>query len=210
MFYLVGGAPRTGKTTIAKYLSKELQIPWISTDTLESVVSQYVPLEKRGELFPKNIIRTETNQSNDEMYSRYSSEEIKAAYFKQAEVLWDALKAFIESEHQYEHEYILEGYHIPPELVMQMGDEYPMKSIFVGREDIEVVLESITSSTQKSDWVISKTKDAQTFSKIAEMLVSFSRDVRVEAEKRNLPYFEIGRDFNGDINRAIQCLMDAR
>src|SRR4051812_42769122 len=110
MFYFIGGAPRTGKTTIAKSLAKELGVSWISTDTLESVISEYIPEEK----FPKNLIREETDQSNDVMYTQYSTDEIKFAYFKQAEAVQDTLMRFVECESQNGREYIFEGYHILP------------------------------------------------------------------------------------------------
>jgi len=42
MIYLIGGAPRCGKTKVAKQLSKKLGIPWISADSLEGVVAAYV------------------------------------------------------------------------------------------------------------------------------------------------------------------------
>ena len=64
MFYLIGGAPRTGKTTLAKQLSKKLVLPWISTDTLESVVLKYFSDEELPLKFPKSVIRRETKQSN--------------------------------------------------------------------------------------------------------------------------------------------------
>ncbi len=38
MIYLIGGPPRCGKTTLAKEMSKKLEIPWISSDALEVVV----------------------------------------------------------------------------------------------------------------------------------------------------------------------------
>ncbi|MEK7530422.1 MAG: hypothetical protein AAB573_00995 [Patescibacteria group bacterium] len=206
MFYLIGGTPRAGKTTIAKRLSGELGVPWISTDTIETVVSEYVPEDKYAELFPKGVVRKETNQSNDLMYSKYSADEIKTLYFRQAATLWDALVKFIECEFRYEHEYILEGYHIPPELVVQLQETYPIRSVFVGRENATEALEAILQSTQKGDWVLTKTQNKETFPKIAQMLSVFSRDVRIEAEKRDLHYIDIGADFSKGVNQAVQFL----
>jgi 2-phosphoglycerate kinase len=210
MFYLIGGTPRSGKTTIAKRLSRELNIPWITTDTLETIVSKYAPQDRFQELFPKTMVRKETNQSNDEMYEKYSAKEIKDLYIKQAETLWDALIAFIECESRCEHDYVLEGFHIPPELIVEMRETYPMKSIFVGRENEKEMLEAITKGTKKDDWVINKTINPEIFSKIAKMLALFSTDVRTEAEKRGLKYLDMGTDLEKNVAEALEYLKDSK
>lgn len=38
MIYLITGSPGCGKTTLAKNLSNQLSIPWISANTLESII----------------------------------------------------------------------------------------------------------------------------------------------------------------------------
>ncbi len=38
---LIGGAPTVGKTFIAKELSKKLFLPWISTDTIRSLMQEF-------------------------------------------------------------------------------------------------------------------------------------------------------------------------
>lgn len=97
MIYLIGGPPRCGKTTVAKLLSKKLDIPWISTHTLESIVSvtlkQAYGAEDKGitEAFPKDEIRKATEHSNDRMYTEYTPEEIAQAYIKQAGATSEAI-----------------------------------------------------------------------------------------------------------------------
>jgi len=54
---LIGGPPRCGKTTLAKRVSHELGIPWISTDAFDDIVKEYVPAEERDKLFPKTVLR---------------------------------------------------------------------------------------------------------------------------------------------------------
>lgn len=206
MFYLIGGAPRAGKTTVAKQLSSDLGVPWISTDTLETIVSKYVSEDTFAQLFPKTVVRRETKQSNDLMYTEHSAQEIKDLYIKQAETLWHALKTFIECESRCGHDYILEGYHIPPELIIQLQDQYPMQSIFLGREDAIATLDAITKGSATDDWVINKTVDNNTFPKIAEMLALFGREVRTEAEKRGLRYLDMGTDLEVATREAVRYL----
>ena len=206
MFYFIGGAPRAGKTTVAKRLSKELGVPWISTDTLEAVVSEYVAEETFPLIFPKSVLRRDTQQSNDELYGSYSAENIVAAYFEQARGLRAALGAFLASEETYDHSYILEGYHLLPEIVNDLAKKYSVQSIFVGREDVAATLKAIRESTQKNDWVISKTIHEGTFSKIADMLVLFSSHIKSAAEKHDLQYIDVGADFDSSVARSVQYL----
>ena len=49
MIYLIGGSPRSGKTTLSKKLAKELDIPYISTDYLRLVAMEYFKGEDKSE-----------------------------------------------------------------------------------------------------------------------------------------------------------------
>ena len=43
---LIGGAPTIGKSFLAKKLSEEMKIPWISTDTIREFMREVVRIEK--------------------------------------------------------------------------------------------------------------------------------------------------------------------
>lgn len=203
MFYLIGGAPRNGKTIIAKQLSKELGIPWISTDTLESVVSQYVSEDKFYDFFPKNKLRKETNNSNDEMYSVYSSQQILDAYVSQGKSLAQAIEVFIQSESYYDHSYIIEGHHLHPSLIAELETKFNIKPIFIGRDDANQINGAISKSQQKNDWVIIKTKDKETFPKIAIMLSKFSSFIRNEAAKYGYDYVSMEGNFDERVEEVV-------
>ena len=48
---LIGGMPTGGKTTIAKNLSKQLNLPWISTDQVGQIMREVATREKHPKLF---------------------------------------------------------------------------------------------------------------------------------------------------------------
>ena len=204
MFYLIGGSPRSGKTTIAKELSRKLNIPWISTDTLESVVIKYTDDNILPALFPKSVMRRSTNQSNDEMYTKYTSEQIVNAYIDQGNSLAKGIEMFIECEASYDNDYILEGYHILPELVLKLEKKFPVKTVFVGREDEMQTLEDITKNPQVNDWVITKTKNIQTYSLIAKMLKVFSLRLKKEAEENKGEYFSMDNNFKETLQKIVE------
>jgi len=206
MFYLIGGTPRTGKTSLAKTLFKEIDVSWISTDTIESVVSRYVSEKDFAGLFPKSLVRRETEYSNDIMYEKYSSSEIVELYFKQAESLEQALEVFLESEARYGHSYIVEGYHITPSLTAKLQKSFKVRSVFLGREDKEDIRKSITVDTGPTNWVVGKTKKTETFDKITDMIVEFGEKVRQGAESYDQRYCSMDGDFKENSKEALAYL----
>lgn len=203
MFYLIGGTPRSGKTTIAKALSKKLHIPLISTDTLESVVLEYIPESEIPILFPKKNMRIQTHNSNDVMYSQFTPEQIVEAYTQQGISMRKAITAFILSESSEGHNYIIEGHHITPELVSILEQRFELKAVFVGREDRNKTLEAMTNNPSHNDWVIEKTKNPQTFPLIAEMLAQYSSKFKKEAGKYNYSYIPMEDNFLETVQNTV-------
>jgi adenylate kinase family enzyme len=64
MIYLIGGSPRSGKTTVAKKLAAVLGISWISADTLQGLAKHFTPLSEHTKKFPINALRKNTKNSN--------------------------------------------------------------------------------------------------------------------------------------------------
>lgn len=198
MFYFIGGAPRCGKTILAGRLSKKLGIPWISADTLESIVSSYVSEQDYDAFFPKSKMRRETGGGNDLMYERYSTEQITGAYILQASSTWKALETFVACESLYGHDYIFEGHQIHPEFFEKLRKKFPdtpFKAVFLGRSDNDTVVRSATEHAGSSDWFTQKTIDVAVYPKIADMITSYSDYFEKEATKYTLPYFSMDTDF---------------
>lgn len=62
MIYLISGSSRCGKTTLAQFLSKQLSIPWLATDTLKSIVSECISSSDFNKMFPKSVMRRQTKK----------------------------------------------------------------------------------------------------------------------------------------------------
>jgi len=197
--YLVGGSPRTGKTTLAKKLAQQLEISCVSTDDLESIALSTVLESEYPKLFPKKIMRIETHQSNDEMYDKYSAKAIVEAYLKQATSVYKTIKQEIGSISE-NSSLILEGYHVTPELVDELSTSYEIKVLFLGRESLENTSSSIKKGTEENNWVINKTKHEETFLKIAEMIQLFSFEIKEKAKERGFEY----RNMDGDFSQKLK------
>ncbi len=209
MIYLIGGAPRCGKTTIAKKLSKKLQIPWISADTIEGIVVANTPQKNIKKLFPKSIIRKKTKQSNDIMYSKYSAKEIKDSYEQQAKSSWKGIDVMIEQEIKEGNNFIIEGHQVHPRLIDLITKKHGKKnicSLIVTRFNVDGIVEGCLKHKAKNDWFIQKTKNKKTFYKIAEIIRRYSNFFDKEAEKYKINVINVDTRFLSQINKIVKIL----
>lgn len=206
MIYLIGGAPKCGKTTLAKKLAVQFQIPWISADTLQNIVWAYTPEEKLSALFPHSFLRGE---DNDELYSEHSPEEIVKNYVSQGETTYDAISMMAETYLTDEDDFIVEGYQVTPEIVdrifKKFGKEH-VKGVFLVKYDEQKFVQDIHKSTTPNDWILRKTKDEATFSKIAKMIAEYSRYFEREAKKYQLQIFNMDDGFTEQLDAIEKYL----
>ena len=199
MIYLIGGVPRSGKTTIAKKLSKDLNVSWISVDTLEGLARHFTPKQDYAKKFPKNIMRVGTGNSNDRMYSKYSSSQITKAYITQAKSSWEVIKVLIEWLIGENHNYIIEGHQIHPKLATQLLKKYSkskIKVVFLTRHNIKTIIVSAKQGKDPNDWFITKTKLESTYQKIATMLSEYGDYLKAEAKNNKLNCYDMDNGFN--------------
>lgn len=209
MIYLIGGAPKCGKTTLAKKLSQKLKISWVSSDTLEVVAMDYVwkyAPEKFDMLYPHSAMK---GKNNDETYSLFSPTLIAKNYLVQAKATHAAIDMFSICEIKDGHDYIIEGYHVTPQLAAKLIKKYGrehIRALFLIKKDTEKFVKDIEKTTTQNDWIIKNTKHKDTYNKIAEMVKHFSVAIEKEAKKYDLPMFYMDEQFTDKIKRAISSL----
>lgn len=206
MIYLIGWPPKCGKTTLAKELSKSLGIPWVSTDTLQCIIKPYI--NDNEEFLKKFPATSQRWKDNDEKYIKYSSDEIIGAYKQQAKTVYQAIDMFMICEIMDGNDFIIEGYHIEPELVTELNLKYPnkVKSIFLINSDKEKFVWNIKKSTTPNDWIIARTNNDWTYLKIANMICKYSDFFKIESEKYGFKIFNMDNDFDNQIKKAIKYL----
>jgi len=203
MIYLIGGPPKCGKTTLAKKLSKELGVSWISSDTLQSVAQAYIEKKDYSERFPWSAIRKETGRSNDAAYEKYSAEEIVGFYRKQAKATYPAIEMVVVSELNDGNDYIIEGYQIEPEFAAFLVGKYKnVKAVFLIKSDKEKFVQDIKKTTTPNDWIIARTEDKKIYEKIAEMIMEYGKVIASEAQKHNLKVFNLDDEFEGKLGEV--------
>ena len=210
MIYLIGGPPKCGKTTLAKKLAAEYQIPWISADTLQNIVWTYTPKEKQIKLFPHRFVREE---SNDTFYSKHSPEEIVKNYIVQGRTTYDAISMMAETYLADKDDFIVEGYQVTPEIadliLKKFGKEH-IKAVFLVKYDEQKFIQDIHKSTTPNDWILRKTKNEETFEKIAKMIAEYSHYFEEEAKKYHLNIINMDENFNEQIDKIVKYLKNEK
>jgi 2-phosphoglycerate kinase len=217
MIYLIGGPPRCRKTTVTKILAEQLGIPWLSADTLESVVSQTL-LEVYGSkknshytaLFPKDALRRATDGSNDHLYSSNTPATISEAYRIQGETTKKAIETMVACEISEGHDYIIEGYQVHPALAYYLSQEkYPsqVRTLFIVKQDLDSVTVGLKANVGHNDWAQLKTATETTYLKIAEMITVYSKWFIQEAHRTNQPFLDMDSGgFDNQVKYAVEQL----
>ncbi|MFA5127629.1 MAG: hypothetical protein WC457_01320 [Patescibacteria group bacterium] len=211
MIYLIGAPPRCGKTTLAKKMSKQTKIPWISCDTLDSITHAYIPKNQWQKKYPYSSLRKRGGaRNNDEFYSMYTPKKIMTVLKKEAETVYGAIDAIVACEIADGNDYIIEGYHIVPEFAKKMINKYGkqnVRAVFLTKFDENKFAVDVHRSTTPNDWLIVLTKKEETFIKVGKMVSLFSHDFEKEANKFGLKSMNMDTRFNEQINLAIKYLL---
>ncbi len=210
MIYLIGGPPKCGKTTLAKKMSKQLGIPWISADTLQSIGREYSSSLELKNKYPHASMR-KGNKNNDSFYNKYTTPEIIAAYRKQAKATALAIETLILCEITDGNDYIIEGYQITPSLAVKLRKKHgpdKISAIFLSKRDSKEFVRNIKKSTTPNDWILANTKKEKTFEKIADMIGQYSIYFESEAKKSDLNYIDLSQSFEAKLPQAIKILLD--
>lgn len=209
MVYLIGGAPRCGKTILAKRLAKQLSMSWISADTLESIAKQYIPKENHARFFPKDLIREKTKSSNDIMYTDYTADEILSAYVIQSKTSWDAISMLVECMICDKETIIIEGHQIHPKLISELTEKYgeqSIRAIILTKGDVNQIVETARKGQSDNDWFIKKSINPEIHYKIGEMLSKYSNYFSEEAKKYEIAEMGYKGNFEDQLNLAREKL----
>lgn len=109
---LIGGAPTAGKSFVAAQLSRELGIPWISTDQIREIMRATVPPAEYPALFKHQ------GMSGEEFLTTYAAEEIVQSEIDQAEETWRGIVTLVKEPYPWKS-LIVEGVAVLPHLVVQ-------------------------------------------------------------------------------------------
>lgn len=208
MIYLIGGAPRTGKTTLAKKLSSKLKISWVSTDTLEVIAREYISKKDLEKAYPYTTLRREKGaRNNDEFYNKHSTKKIIRLLKAQAATNQPAVEAMVANEIDNGNDYILEGYHLIPSFVAKLIKKYGkrnFKTVFLTKFNPKQFAKDVHKSATPNDWLIVLTKKKETFVKVGKMVAEYSDFFEKGAKKYGFECVNMDEDFSSKIKKLIK------
>ncbi|MGB0388355.1 MAG: hypothetical protein ACPGWR_26345 [Ardenticatenaceae bacterium] len=180
MIYLIGGAPRCGKSILAQQLSAKLKIGWISTDVLIQLLKA------------KNVPGTKVEWNA-------APEAISAA----AEWFLPCLERFVWSVSSLAESYVIEGVDFLPAQIAPLSAQYQIRSVFLGCS--KMTLERLDQFPGCSRGYASLPNPLR--QKIVHDVPLWSEFVRQEAQRFGYPYVDTSHDFP---SRLRQALLTAR
>jgi 2-phosphoglycerate kinase len=195
---LIGGAPTAGKSTMAQLLSERLQLPWVSTDQIREVMRTAT-----RRVDSPNLFTPEGFDTAEKFLTHFTAEEIADMEMQQANAVWPGVKKLVLDDYTWRNGFIIEGVNITPKLVAEDFNQISnVHSVFLIDEDAD--------RTKKVVYERGLWDDADSYSdklkpKEVEWTVLFSKKLRQEAEKYNLPWIEVEKG-NDDVQKVLTAL----
>ncbi len=204
MIYLIGGAPRTGKSIVSSLLMREVSIPWLSTDALSTVVHDLTPIAERAEKFPYKGFTSVDQLSESEIQQKVDWQ------ITEANSLQICINSLVRHQIGVRDNQILEGVHILPQQVRTLMDDPATKdqirAVFLICEDEAIQLAVMRQNTSHFDW-LSGASD-ETFKSVADFVVAYGQWLKAECDKYRIPYIIRRGEFQAE-NEKITGLLQS-
>lgn len=179
---LIGGAPRTGKSFLARELSKKLGIPYVATDRIRETM-------KKSELREKYPALWEFDAGVETYLNSHTAEQVFQSHNAEASATWDGVKAWMDNNMDQES-YIIEGVAVIPELVNRdFGHNDLARPIFLYDNNVNSVLDMFRTY---GFWDGAPKYSEDTNKKYVEWILIFNEWLKKECEKYDYPLIEVG------------------
>jgi 2-phosphoglycerate kinase len=180
MIYLVGGAPRAGKSVLCQQLAAKLNIGWISTDILMEVLR----------IGNADGIKTAWDADPE-------------AITANAEWFFPYLERFIWGASSLADNYVVEGVDFLPPQAMQLSSKYAIRAVFLGCS--EMTLEKLDQFPGRSQGY--KGLPEALRRQIVKDVPTWSEFIQRAAQRFGYPYIETSNNFSGKLQEAEAILM---
>jgi 2-phosphoglycerate kinase len=178
VIYLVGGAPRVGKSIFGQQIAAHLKIGWISTDLLVDIMR-----------VNHETLKAEWNAT---------PEAIKAT----AEWFYPYLERFVWGVSSQAENYLIEGVNFLPDQVKQLAAYYEIRVVFLGCS--QMTLEKFDQFPGRSVGYSNLPEELRR--QFAKDVPLWSEFIRQECESFGYPYVDTANDFQNRLLEAESIL----
>ena len=179
---MVGGAPRSGKSTLAQQFGAKRKIGWVSTDLLFEVL-------KAKEVEGTQIVWDATPQ----------------AITANADWFYPCLERFVFGASSLSEGYVIEGVSFLPDHVAQLSERYDVRPVFLGCSSM--TLEQLDRFPGQSKGYAGLSLPLRR--QIAADVPRWSEYIRQEAERFGHAYIDTSDDFSARLREAEAVLLSA-
>ncbi len=179
MIYLVGGAPRSGKSILGQRVAANLKIGWTSTDLL------------------KDLLRVQDAENVPEVW-KPDPQTIEAS----AEWFYPFLERYVWGLESSAYHYLIEGADFLPRQAAFLAEKFPLRSVFLGCLEMSFARFERYPGRSKGYSVLPESSRRH----LARMVPEWSAFVREEAERYGAPYIDTGGDFSRSLLDAENIL----
>lgn len=194
MICLIGGAPRVGKSIMAKKLALMTKAACVSTDEICETVMAKLIAEERHAKFPLPSF------SGNPVKNKTTPQERVNLQVISARSLEPELDRIISDAIHSQKPLVIEGIHILPNHAEMLVQKYGSKKIcavFVESYDIHRIIDGIQKNTDPKNWL--KGSNATVIRQVAEFIAAFTEYLQTEAKHHFCLYRERTDDFEADI-----------
>ena len=208
MIYLIGGSPRCGKTILAKKISREKRIPFISTDAIRQIILHSTPRSEIKKKFPQELLSK--HKGKFFRFEVYPPIQLLKAQIKEAETMWPGVKAFIEQSIMHKQDFIIEGMHLLPKLVKRLrGAEIwkDVRIVYLVKENLDLIVDGFSQNPNKHDWMYPSIKnDRARLLSAAKMVQAKGEYLSKEAKKHTFKVINTEVNFEKKLEETQKFL----
>jgi 2-phosphoglycerate kinase len=194
---LIGGAPTTGKSTLAERVAKHFDLPWISTDQIRTIMRKVARRADHPKLFNPD------GYTPERFLLEFSSDEIVRIELQQGEAVWTGASAFIKQEWTWTKGFVVEGVNILPHLVARDFINDPqVEAVFLVDDDVERIRRVIYARGLEAP-ANSYSDDVK--DKEVEWVTLFNRRLRADTTRYGYPLVEVQKSA-ADLDAVLAVL----
>jgi len=174
---LIGGAPMTGKSSIARIIASQLKYGCLSTDDLGEAISSVTMHETHPEFHYMNGL------DYRQYYIKKSEDELKEDILNQHKAIWPAIERLIQIHSTWSTPIVIEGWAIHPEFIKNL--KYVVYPLFlVAPNDV------IEKRIIENDFSKGSTDEGEMRRKYKARSIWFNEKIIAEANRLKLKVFE--------------------